>query len=69
MVAREGIHSMRSPLTSASAPHNNRQSVSFMDEDDDGPAFDSDHHKKKLCLVMGLHDGSANVGTPPSILA
>jgi hypothetical protein len=68
-VAREGVHNMRSPLSSASAPCNNRNSVSFVDEDDDRPAFGFDGNKKKLCLVMGLHDGSAKVGTPPSILA
>jgi hypothetical protein len=60
------IHAL-APCSSSSAPHNNCQSVGSMDEDDDSPASGSGRHKKKLRLIMGLHDGSAKVGTPPSI--
>jgi hypothetical protein len=60
------IHAL-APCSSASTPHNNRQSVGSMDEDDDSPASGSGRHKKKLRLIMGLHDRSAKVGTPPSI--
>ncbi|ONM29565.1 Double Clp-N motif-containing P-loop nucleoside triphosphate hydrolase superfamily protein [Zea mays] len=44
-----------------------KKSVGSMDEDDDSPASGSGRHKKKLRLIMGLHDGSAKVQTGISL--